>query len=206
MRNTDPRIDEYIDGAPDFAQPILEKLRRLVHRGFPAIQENMKWSSPTFEHKGIVFGMGAFKKHVSWGFWKAKAMRDPEGIFGGEPKASPFRIKASTVKDLPADKVFVAYVREAVELNEQGVKASPSSGKKRAPRPAPKAPADLMAALKRSKRALATYKAFSPSQKREYVEWVTEAKREATRQKRIATAVEWMVEGKPRNWKYMKGC
>ena len=148
--------------------------------------------------------MAAFKKHVAFGFWKAKGMRDPEGLFRGDAKQSPFAIKVSSIKDLPAAKVIVAYTKEAVSLNEKGVKASPSSGKKKKAKSAPKAPDDLMKALKRSKKALSTFEGFSPSRKREYVEWVTQAKREDTRKKRVATAVEWMAEGKPRNWKYMK--
>ncbi len=204
MKNADPRIDAYIEKAPDYSKPILEKLRRLIHRAHPSIKESIKWSTPTFEHKGIVTGMSAFKKHVSFGFWKAKAMRDPAGLFKGDAKQSPFAIKVSSVKELPPDKVIVAYVKEAVDLNERGVKASPSAGKKKKARAAPAAPADLMNALKRKKKALATFEGFSPSHKREYVEWIIGAKREETRRKRIATALEWMAEGKPRNWKYMK--
>ena len=204
MKNTDARVDAYIEKAPDYSKPILKKLRRLIHRAHPSIEESIKWSTPTFEYKGIVAGMSAFKKHVAFGFWKATAMRDPEGLFKGDTKQSPFAVKVSSVKDLPPDKVIVAYVKEAVDLNERGVKASPSGGRKKKTRAAPKAPDDLMAALKRKKKALATFEGFSPSHKREYTEWVTQAKRAETRKKRIATAVEWMAEGKPRNWKYMK--
>lgn len=206
MKNTDPRIDAYIEDAPEYAQPILIKLRKLFHRAEPAIEENFKWSTPSFEFKGMVGGMAAFKKHVAFGFWKAKAMKDPEGIFQGDAKASPFALKVTAVKELPADKVIVAYIKEAVDLNKRGVKASPSSGKKKTKKPAAKVPADLAAALKlkKNKKARETFDAFSPSRKREYTEWLTEAKRDETRQKRLATAIEWMAEGKPRNWKYMR--
>ena len=200
MKNTDPRIDAYIEQAPEFAQPILTKVRKLFHRAYPDIGETIKWSSPTFEHKGIVGGMGAFKKHVGFGFWKAKAMQDPENLFEDNAKASPFSIKWTSVKDMPSDKVLVAYIKQAVKLNDDGVKTSVSKPKK----PAPKAPAELMAALKKNKQALKTFEGFSPSAKREYCDWVAEAKREATRDKRIDQAIEWMAEGKPRNWKYMK--
>ena len=203
MKNTDPRVDTHIAKAPAYAQPILTKLRKLAHRASPAIEENIKWGTPTFEHEGIVMGMAAFKKHVAFGFWKAKAMKDPQELFKGGAKASPFAIKAATVKDLPADSVIVAYTKEAVGLNEAGVKSAPNKRNTK-PRAAPKAPADLAAALEKNKKAAATFKAFSPSNKREYVEWITEAKREATRGKRLAQAIEWMAEGKPRNWKYMK--
>jgi uncharacterized protein YdeI (YjbR/CyaY-like superfamily) len=201
MKNTDPRIDAYIENAPDFAQPIMTKVRKLFHRAYPDIGETIKWGNPTFEHKGIVGGFGAFKKHVAFGFWKAQAMADPENLFEGNVKASPVTIKWTSVKELPTDKVLVAYIKQAVKLNEDGVKAVK---KKTARKPAPKAPPELMAALKKNKRALKTFEGFSPSAKREYCEWVSDAKREATRDKRIVQAVEWMAEGKPRNWKYMK--
>jgi hypothetical protein len=199
-KNTE--VDAYIASAPEYAKPILEKLRTMVHRAHPTIVETMKWSAPHFDHKGIVLGMAAFKNHVSWGFWKAKAMRDPENLFGGEPAASSFRIEARTVKDLPAAKVFTAYVKEAVALNDNGVKASPSGNKPRKPKPAPKVPADLAGALRANRKAKATYDDFSNSHKAEYVEWITEAKRAETRAKRLATAVEWMSEGKTRHWKH----
>ncbi len=201
MKNTDPRIDAYIENAPEFAQPIMTKVRKLFHRAYPDIGETIKWSSPTFEHKGIVGGMGAFKKHVSFGFWKSKAMSDPENLFEGKAKASPFSIKWTSVKEMPSDKVLVAYIKEAVKLNEDGVKAVK---KKAAKKPAAKVPPELMAALKKNKQAQKTFDAFSPSARREYCEWVSDAKREATRDKRIVQAIEWMAEGKPRNWKYMK--
>ena len=206
MKNTDPRIDEYIDNAPEYARPILTKLRKAYHKAEPAIEENIKWGNPTFELQGIVGGMGAFKKHVAWGFWKASALKDPSGLFPDGGKASPYAIKASTVKDLPAEKVLVAYIKEAVALNKDGVKAGPvASRKKTSTKPPARTPADLGAALKLKKHAKAkkTFDAFSPTNKREYIEWLTSAKQDATRQKRLAQALEWMAEGKPRNWKYM---
>jgi len=200
-----PAVDAYIEEAPAYARPILKRIRRVFHRAAPQIEEAIKWGAPHFVYEGIVGGMAAFKQHVSYGFWKAKAMQDPKGLFGGEAKASPFAIKASSTKDLPADEVLIAYVREAVALNEAGVKAGPQSGRARQKaRPAPRAPADLMAALKRSKAALSTYQGFTPGRRREYVEWVLDAKRAETRSQRIATAVEWMAEGKERNWKYKR--
>ena len=195
----DPRVDAYIASAPEFARPILEKIRHVFHRAYPAIEENIKWGNPTFEHNGIVGGMGAFKKHVAYGFYNAPALSDPEGLFADDAKKSPYALKASSVKDLPTQKVLVAYVKEAVKLNATGVK--PVRG---ASKPAARAPADLLAALKTNKAAAMTFKGFSPSKKREYIEWITEAKREATRTKRLAQAIEWMAEGKPRNWKYDK--
>ena len=202
MPKKDPAVDAYIADAPAFAQPILKRIRRVFHRASPKIEEAIKWGAPHFVHEGLVGGMAAFKKHVSFGFWKAKAMQDPAGLFSGEAKASPFAVKVASTKDLPPDDVLVGYVQEAVALNEAGVKAGPQAGRKKKSRPAPRAPSDLTAALKQSKKALATYQGFTPGKKRDYVEWILDAKRDETRKKRIATAVEWMAEGKERNWKY----
>lgn len=202
MKNTIPEVDTYIDEAAEFARPILRRLRRLFHRACPDIQETIKWSSPFFEHQGIVGNMSAFKSHVSYGFWKAGLMSDPEGILDQAGNSEMAVLKARTVADLPTDEILIRYIEEAVRLNEMGIKV---------PRPKPyrsrkelEIPGDFMAAVGRSKRALATFEGFSYSNRKDYVEWVTEAKRQATREKRLATAVEWLAEGRPRNWKYMK--
>ena len=188
MKNTHPLIDDYIATAPAYAQPILTKLRTLFHKAHPDIVESMKWSSPHFEHKGILGGMGAFKTHVSYGFWRAKAMKDPAGLFEGDEKQSPFAVKAMSLEDLPSDKVLISYIKEAVALNDAGDKTGPGSGKGKTQKPAPRPPKDLVAALKKNKKAKATFDGFSPSHKREYIEWLIEAKREATRVKRLATS------------------
>ena len=193
----DPRIDAYIERAAPFAQPILVHLRELVHEACPGAEETMKWSMPTFMHAGgILCGLAAFKQHASFGFWKHALVvgegepRDGMGSYG----------KMASLKDLPPKKTLLAHVRKAMKLNEDGVK-SPVR-RKSAPKPPPEAPHDLAAALEKNKAAKATFDAFPPSCKREYVEWIVEAKREETRAKRLAQAVEWMAEGKRRNWKY----
>jgi uncharacterized protein YdeI (YjbR/CyaY-like superfamily) len=202
MKNFSPEVDAYIARSADFAKPILERLRRLFHEACPEIEETMKWSFPHFEYRGIVAGMAAFKQHASFGFWKSKLMSDPAKLFGGDCN-SPLSINGiKDVSQLPSDKVLLGYIREAVALNEKGVKLPP---RKKTKKPAKvEVPADLDAALRKNKKALATFEAFSPSHKREYIEWITEAKQEATRLKRLETAIEWMAEGKPRNWKYMR--
>jgi uncharacterized protein YdeI (YjbR/CyaY-like superfamily) len=195
MAKRDPRINAYIAKSPDFAKPILNHLRELVHKGCLDVEETMKWSTPHFDyHGGPLAGMASFKAHCAFGFWKGSLIvpgsSDAMGQFG----------RITSLSDLPSDKVLIGYVRKAAELNEAGVKA---------PRPVKAAkkeirmPPDFSAALKRNAKARATYEAFSPS-RREYLEWITEAKGEDTRKKRLDTAVEWMAEGKPRNWKYMK--
>jgi hypothetical protein len=194
MPNTDPRIDAYISRSPDFAKPILEHLRALVHRGCPEVVETIKWGSPHFEHKGMLCGMAAFKGHCAFGFWN-RALEIP----GQEGAMGQFGC-ITKVADLPKDPVLVGYVREAARLNAIGKKVGPVR-KARKPLPVPK---DLLAALKKKAGATAKFNAFPPGQKRDYAEWLIEAKTDATRQKRLATAVEWIAEGKPRMWKYMK--
>jgi len=193
----DPRIDAYIERAAPFAQPILTQVRELVHEACPQVEETIKWGMPTFVHAGgILCGMAAFKQHASFGFWKHALVvgegepRDGMGSYG----------KMTSLQDLPPKKTLLAHVRKAMKLNEDGVK-SPAA-RKAAPKPPPEAPDDLLSALKKNKAAKATFDAFPPSCKREYIEWIVEAKREETRAKRLTQAVEWMAEGKRRNWKY----
>ncbi len=203
MKNTIPEFDAYIANAAEFARPILEKIRKAAHTACPDIEEAMKWSSPTFLCDGIVAGMSAHKQHVRFGFWKGELMKDMAG-FEVIGDTSMRGLRLETASDLPNQKALVAAFQQAVRLNQDGVKVA-APKKKKVKRPASKAPADLLAALKKNKLALATYGGFSPSRKREYVQWITEAKREATRAKRLAQAIEWMAAGKPRNWKYVNG-
>lgn len=198
MPTYSPEVDAYIAKSPEYARPILDKIRKLFHKACPPIEETMKWNFPHFEHQGIVGSMAAFKRHVSFGFWKGGLLKDPHKLFAGVGSTVMSAFKLSAVADLPADKVLLAYIREAVALNEQGVKLP----KKPAAKKALVVPDDLLAALKKNKKAQATFEAFSYSNKKEYVEWITEAKQEATRQKRLATAILWLSEGKDRNWKY----
>lgn len=200
-----PEVDEYIAAAPDFARPILKKLRTLFHKGSPRMTESIKWKAPFFECEGIVGSMSAFKQHVSYSFWKAQEMKDPLGILKGVGNTQMAMSKVVSKDELPADEVFIDYVREAVRVNEEAARAPKKSGAKRNAAKELPVPDDLIAALKKNKAARASFEGFSPSQRNEYAEWVAEAKRADTRARRIATAIEWLAEGKPRNWKYMKG-
>jgi len=196
MGRKDPRIDAYIAKSADFAKPILKHLRELVHQGCPDVEETVKWSAPHFDCSGgPLAGMAAFKAHCAFGFWKGSLIvpgsSDAMGQFGRITKLS----------DLPNDKVVLGYVRKAARLNEEGVKVPRPL--KHAKRDIPMPP-ELARALRKSPKARATFEGFSPSHKRDYLEWITEAKGEETRKKRLSTAIEWMAEGKPRNWKYMK--
>jgi uncharacterized protein YdeI (YjbR/CyaY-like superfamily) len=194
MPTKDPRIDAYIAKSAPFARPILKHLRARVHEGCPDVVETIKWGSPHFEHKGMLCGMAAFKEHCAFGFWN-RALRVPErrdamGQFGCIKK----------VADLPKDSVLVGYVREAARLNEEGKKQGPIRKAKK-PLPVPK---ELVAALRKKAGATLKFKALSPSHQREYSEWIVEAKRDETRQKRLQTAVAQIAEGKPLMWKYMR--
>ena len=194
-----PAVDGYIAKAAPFAPPILEAIRKAYHRAHPEIVEVIKWGVPHFDYKGPLGNMAAFKQHVGYGFWKSKLMDDPHGILvAGERAMGGMKVRGIT--ELPSEKVLVSYIRQAIRLNEAGVKVARP---KRDDAPVG-VPEDLAAALSRSAAARTTFEAFPPGRRREYVEWIVEAKQEATRQKRLATAIEWLAEGKPRNWKYMK--
>ena len=197
MGKKDPRVDAYIAAAPDFARPILKHLRALVHRGCPEVEETMKWSFPHFDHRGIMCGLAAFKRHCAFGFWKAKMIVDPKTNRSAEAMGQFGRI--TELRDLPSDAAILAMVREAARLNEEGI-AVPR--RKAAPKKEAVVPPDLAGALRATKGASAAFDAFSPSKRREYVDWIGEAKTEETRRRRLATAVEWIAEGKSRNWKY----
>lgn len=202
MGQRDQRVDVYIDKSAAFAQPILAHLRELVHKACPDVAETIKWGFPHFEYKGIICSMAAFKQHCVFGFWKASLMKDPHNILetiGKTAMGSFGELKSK--KDLPADKIIISYIEEAVKLNEDGVNIAKTAHAKAEDIEVPDA---LAKELKKNKAAMKTYKAFSFTNKKEYVEWINDAKTEATRDKRIATAIEWMAVGKIRNWKYVK--
>ena len=198
MPSKDRRIDAYIARSPSFAQPILKHLREVVHEACPEVQETLKWGSPYFTYHGMLCGMAAFKTHCAFGFWKGTQVMGEKS--GSEEAMGQFGRIART-SDLPARRTIVRYVRVAMKLNEAGVPAA------RPPRVAPKrliVPEDLGAALQENARARSTFENFSPSGRREYVEWLAEAKRPETRARRLKTAIAQLAEGKPHNWKYMR--
>ncbi len=193
----DPRIDAYISKAAPFARPILTELRALVHEACPDVVETLKWGMPSFTYHGILCGMAAFKEHATFGFWKGKLIVDPRSNKSYEAMGQFGRI--TKMSDLPSRRTLSGYVRQAMKLNEGDVKVPRTVARPKKPLVVP---ADFRVALTKSARAKKNFDGFPPSHKREYVEWVTEAKREETRKKRIATAVEWIAAGKGRNWKY----
>jgi uncharacterized protein YdeI (YjbR/CyaY-like superfamily) len=192
----DPRIDAYIAKAAPFARPILEHVRQRVHAVVPDAEETLKWSAPGFTLNGkILLMMAAFKAHAAVNFWRGQEIRgkaasdDAMGQFG----------KLTSVGDLPPDHEFDELIREAAKLT--GTAPAPRKPKHE-PKPAPDMHPDFAAALANAPKAKEALDSFPPSAQRDYLEWISEAKQDATRAKRIATAIEWLGEGKRRHWKY----
>ena len=197
MPTVDPRIDAYIEKAADFAKPILTHIRKLVHKACPDIQETMKWSFPHFDHKGTVCSMASFKQHCAFGFWKQSLLE--QEAFPAEKTAMGSFGRITALKDLPPDKVMIGLIRQAVELNEKGIKVAKKKPVEKTELVVPK---DLDAALSKNKIAKAAFEKFSYSHKKEYVQWIEEAKTEPTRNKRLAATVDLLSEGKSKNWRY----
>jgi uncharacterized protein YdeI (YjbR/CyaY-like superfamily) len=201
-----PAVDVYIAKSAAFAQPILTRVRELVHKAVPEVVEEMKWSRPFFIYKGIIVGnVSAFKAHCSVGLWgqEMAARLKGDGLLASGAMGSLGRV--TSVKDLPTDKQLVDYFKQAKKAIDEGVRTKSIERPTKAERVAKaeiETPAELTAALKKNKAAAKTFAGFSPSCKREYVEWIADAKRDETRAKRVADAVTWMAEGKRRNWKY----
>ena len=196
MGHRSERVDAYIARQAEFARPILERLREMVHAACPEAEEKIKWGMPSFEYHGLLCGMAAFKKHATFGFWKHDLVigadatsREAMGSFG----------RLTSLDQLPTKREFSKWMKRAMKLNEDGVAAprEKSSTKK----PIRLHPL-FKAALGKNAKAAAAFDSFPPSCRREYVEWIAEAKKDDTRQRRIATAIEWLAQGKRRNWKY----
>jgi len=198
MGTRDKRVDAYIAKSADFAKPILTHLRAVVHQGCPEAEETLKWRMPNFLYNGkILCGMAAFKAHCAFGFWQGALIiadkaknREAMGQFGC----------ITSVKDLPAKKVLLGYIKAAMKLRDDGTTLRKPKRGTRKPLPVP---ADLALGLKQSAKARAAWAEFSPSARREYIEWITEAKRPETRAERLKTTLQWVAQGKHRNWKYM---
>jgi uncharacterized protein YdeI (YjbR/CyaY-like superfamily) len=201
----DKRIDDYIGKSAEFARPILHHLRQLVHQANPDVKETIKWGFASFDYKGPLCSMASFKQHCVFGFWKSKLLNDPEGRLseranqGGEAMGNLGRI--TSLSDLPPDMVLIYFIKEASRLNDEGIKlpAAPKKDKGELV-----IPGYLAEGLKMNAAAQASFSKFSQTNKREYVDWLIEAKTEETRARRLETAMEWIAEGKIRNWKYIR--
>lgn len=201
MEQYDNRVDAYIGKSADFAKPILEHLRSLVHSASAELKETMKWSCPFFDHEGPVCQMAAFKQHCAFGFWKAGLMDDPHQILNQEPDTAGSIGRITSLADLPDDEILIQYIQQALALNVNGIKVPPRA-KPAQDKTAFSVPVDFTEALDQNPAAKDHFEKFSPSQKKEYTSWLEEAKTEATRVKRLETALEWISEGKIRHWKY----
>src|SRR3954471_7892188 len=197
MGTRDPRVDAYIAKSADFAKPILTHLREIVHAACPEVEESLKWSMPFFSYHGPLMNMSAFKEHAAFGFWKGALVL---GRGSGEDERAMGQFgRITSVKDLPPKKELTALIKKAAKLNEEGVRVEK---KKKSPRAELPVPPELTAARAKHKKARVAFEAFPPSHRREYNEWIGEAKREETRAARVKQAMEWIAEGKSRNWKY----
>jgi uncharacterized protein YdeI (YjbR/CyaY-like superfamily) len=196
-------VDAYIAKSANFAKPILTHLRELVHKVCPDVEETIKWGMPFYDYKGPLCNMASFKQHCSFGFWKASLMKDNELLITNAKSETAMGHlgKLTSLKDLPPDKKIIAWIKDAMRLNEEGVKVEK---KKPVTQKELEIPGYFTKAVQKNKKAATVFEAFSPSNKKEYVLWVAEAKTEDTRNKRLEQAIEWMAAGKPRNWKYMK--
>jgi len=193
---TDPRIDAYIERQADFAKPILAHLRRIVHAACPECEETLKWSMPSFIYKKkILAGFAAFKAHATFGYWSGRQV-----VEGDDERASAMGQfgRLTSLTDLPDEAALIAHTKKAMTLIDEGVKPIRDKSVK-GPFTVPQ---DMRAALDAVPAAKATFDGFPPGQQREYVDWVVDAKRDETRTKRLAQSVEWLAEGKRRNWKY----
>lgn len=199
METFDTRIDAYIEKSADFAKPILKHLRELIHQASPEISETMKWSFPHFDYKGTICSMASFKQHCAFGFWKSSLLPDPHNLLNSETESAMGQFgRITCLADLPSDEIMSEYIRNAVILNETGVKLP----QKRKSVPAStelEIPGYFVEGLSMNPLAQSTFESFSYSHKKEYLEWLEEAKTEETRLKRMATALLWLAEGKSRN-------
>lgn len=196
MPQTDPRVDAYIAKSADFAKPILARVREMVHAACPDVEETIKWSSPFFDYKGqMMCAVAAFKAHCALIFWKAPLI---EGVPANGDKSRGSFGRITSVKELPTKKQFDGWIKAAMKLNDAGVTVQRSRAKK----PEATVPKELAAALAKNKKASAAFAKFPPGKRREYCDWISEAKRDETKTKRVTQAIEWIAEGKARNWKY----
>lgn len=201
----DRRIDAYIAKAQPFAKPILKHLRTTVHNAVPTVEESVKWGMPAFLlHGAILCGMASFKAHCAFWFWRGSRIPDTHKIFGRGEKAMGQLGRIGSLKDLPSASILAKYLKAAAALNQEPDRRPRTAKPSKRSVKVSRTPVDLSKALQRNARAAAAWKAFPPSHRKEYIEWITEAKTAETRDKRLATSLAWIAQRKHRNWRYMK--
>jgi uncharacterized protein YdeI (YjbR/CyaY-like superfamily) len=198
MGQKDPRVDVYIAQSADFARPILTQLRAIVHEACPDCVEEMKWSFPHFTYKGMLASMASFTRHCAFGYWKASLVMDEDAR---RTDAMGHLGRLTSLADLPPRTTLIAWTKKAAALNDAGVTVPRL---RKTPRKPLRTPADLHGALKKNTKAAAVFAAFSPTKRRDYIEWITQARDASTRATRLKTAMGWIAQGKSRNWKYEK--
>jgi len=197
MGKRDPRIDAYIAKSADYAAPILQHLRELIHSACPDVEETIKWQFPHFTFHGVLCGMAAFKQHCALNFWH-KDVRD--SIATSKPKTAMGQLgRITSLSDLPSNAILTRHIKQAMKLNASGIK-SPRA--KRAPASPVRVPSQIKAELKKHPKAQATFDALSNSHRKEYIEWITQAKQKETIARRMTKMISWLKEGKSLNWKY----
>ncbi len=202
MGKKDPRVDAYIAKSQDFAKPILEHLRGLVHKACPEVEETIKWGFASFDYKGPYCSMASFKQHCAFGFWKAALMKDTKLMTMAKSETAMGHLsRITSLQRIPSDKILISFLNETAKLNDAGIKLPKK--KVSAEKKVLVVPDYFIKLLKKNKKAEKTFNNFSYSNRKEYLEWITEAKTEETRNNRIATTLDWLAEGKTRNWKYM---
>ncbi len=203
IMNLNPKVDEYIAKSSDFAKPILEHIRQIVHENVPNVEEKIKWGMPFFDYKGeMLCHIAAFKQHCVIGFWKAALMSDPSLLENAKGETSMGHLgKINSLADLPTDSKLIEYLKEAMVLNDKGLKIVKPKPEKLVELPLPD---DFKEKLVENPLAIEYFENRSASFRKEYIVWITDSKTEATRQTRIEQAVEWISEGKSRLWKYEK--
>jgi uncharacterized protein YdeI (YjbR/CyaY-like superfamily) len=204
MAKFDSKVDKYVAESMDFAKPIMEHWRQLVHDTCPEVVEAIKWSLPHFDYRGdFMCVMAAYKSHCSFTFLKSGMMTDVRLQENKSLKPiQRFLGKITRLEDLPPDEEFIGFLKEAMQLNEQGMKFS--RPKKEGPSPSLEVPDYFQEQLDANPAAKAVFESKSPNFRKEYLVWITDAKTDATREKRMDQAIEWIAEGKGRNWKYQK--
>jgi uncharacterized protein YdeI (YjbR/CyaY-like superfamily) len=204
MATKDKNIDAYIAKSAVFAKPILNYIRELVHKACPTVEEKIKWGMPFFDYKGeMLCHMASFKQHAVMGFWKASLLKDPILVENAKSETAMGHLgRITSLKDMPSDKKITAWIKEAMQLNDKGIKlparAKPADKKELV------VPDYFAKALAKNKKAKQVFENFAYSHKKEYVMWIAEAKTEETRNKRMATSLEWLAKGKSRLWQYEK--
>ena len=200
------KIDAYIAKSADFAKPILNHIRELVHKTCPDAEEKVKWGMPFFDYKGeMLCHMASFKQHAVMGFWKASLMKDPILVENAKSETAMGHLgRITSLKDMPSDKKITGWIKEAMELNDKGIKLPAKEKPTEKEKKELTVPDYFTKALAKNKKAKQVFENFAYSHKKEYLMWITEAKTKETRNKRMETTLEWLAEGKSRLWKYEK--